>query len=213
VNRADVVATAVEHAIPTPRLLLFAELVLAGGSRDELAAVLASYRPSELLTGGSQLVADDTGITGRGLHGDGPVHVSWVDLADYLAAATTPGLVDDLVAAYRASVNVDPSAADPAEPGVGRLAEVRATLAHRAVSTAGLIPPSLFAGTLTARTVLDGTVEPGGFAGRVSLDPVDDDAVACRVNGRIVAVVKAAPDTHRGGDDDPRHRPVNSTGR
>ena len=156
-NRADLVAAAVEHLLPTPRLLLFGELRAADAPPWELAAVLSSYRPSQLITGGGQIVTDDTGITSTSLHADRTSFLSWDTLAGYLAAALTSARVDELAAAYRAAVSGPDSARE-------RLATVRSLLAYDVVTAAGLVPPSLLSDAVPDRIVLD--VDDGsGFRG------------------------------------------------
>ena len=65
-NRAEVVAAAVEHLLPTSRLLLFGELASVGAPCQELSMVLSSYRPSDLVTGGGRFRSDDVGVSGIG---------------------------------------------------------------------------------------------------------------------------------------------------
>lgn len=188
-NRADVVTAAVEHAIPTSRLMMFADLAVTGCDPHRLAGVLAWYRATEVVTGGGHLVADDAGITMTGLFGGEPVQVTWIELTRYLTAILTVDRVDTLVNAYQGSL-------DGNADGVRRFAEARSALAYETVETAGLIPPSLFTASLAERTIVDGPGEDGGFTGRVTLDPLSDISVACRVNGQAVVVVSRAVDSH-----------------
>jgi hypothetical protein len=73
VNRADLVAAAVEHLLPTQRLLPFGDLVAAAAPGHELVAVLASYQPAEVVTGGGRIhrrTGHPQGIHSTSLHGD-----------------------------------------------------------------------------------------------------------------------------------------------
>jgi len=124
VNRLDVVAGAIEHAIPSSRLLFAFQLTVSEAARHEVAAAIAMYRPTEVVTGGGRLILDGGGITGIGLHSADPVRVTWEEVAGHLASVITRAGPTDFEAAYQASLK-------PTTPhAIQDLADARASLAY-----------------------------------------------------------------------------------
>lgn len=186
-NRADVVVVAIEHAIPASRLMLVARMIRAGGSRDDVASVLASYRPVELITGGGSLVASDAGLSGHGVAAEAPVVVvTWEELAGYLMSALTPRRCAELI-------EVTGGRADNVQ--AQRIRDVRSSLAYDTVAAGGLVQPSLFTTAQQPRLMVVGE---GGAAGvQLGLVPLEPPGVACNVNDATVVTLRPCTERHQ----------------
>jgi hypothetical protein len=195
VNRADLVAAAVERLLPTPRLLLFGDLVAAAPGH-ELVAVLASHQPTEVVTGGGRITTDEQGIHGTSLHGDRSSFVSWEALASYLRPLLDQDRLAGLADAYRRSV----SGPDSARTEVSTL---RSILAYDVVTAANLVMPSMLSSVERDRVIIEGAHSDAdgvyGLPGEVSIHAIGDTQAACCVNGQVILTLRATPDPHRVG--------------
>jgi len=196
VNHSDLVAAAVEHLLPTPRLLLFGDLVSSGAPPHELVAVLASYQPAEVVTGGGRIITDADGIHSTTLHDRPGSVVSWEALATYLRPVLDDDRLAGLADAYRRSVSGPDSART-------HVATLRSLLAYDVITTADLVPPSMLTGVERDRIVIEAAHGDSdgvyGFSGEVSIHAIGDTQAACCVNGQVILTMRASPDPHRVG--------------